>query len=81
MFKRAFVLFAEHETERTKHLEAMYRVLPVLEVVEPVFPSRINVPFLEAMVEKSRARTGKALLPTEIAVSYTHLTLPTICSV
>jgi GR25 family glycosyltransferase involved in LPS biosynthesis len=72
MFKRAFVLFAEHETERLSHVEAMREVLPALEVVEPVFPSRIRVPFLEAMVEKSRARTGKALLPTEIGVILSH---------
>ena len=72
MFKRAFVLFAEHETERTKHLEAMYRVLPALEVVEPVFPSKTHVPFLTALIEKSRARTGKALLPTEIGVILSH---------
>lgn len=72
MFKRAFVLFAEHETERISHLKAIKAVLPSVVVVEPVFPSRINVPFLEAMVEKSRARTGKALLPTEIGVILSH---------
>jgi len=45
MFKRAFVLFAEHETERHTHVKAMREVLPALEVVEPIFPSRIHVPF------------------------------------
>ena len=72
MFKRAFVLFAEHETERQSHIEVLRAVLPALEVVEPVFPSRTNVPFLEAMVEKSRTRTGKALLSTEIGVILSH---------
>jgi GR25 family glycosyltransferase involved in LPS biosynthesis len=72
MFKRAFVLFADHETERKGHVEAMRQVLPSLEVVEPVFPSRIHVPFLEALIDKSRARTGKALLPTEIGVILSH---------
>ena len=72
MFKRAFVLFAEHETERQSHVEAMRTVLSALEVVEPVFPLRIHVPFLEAIVEKSRTRTGKALLPTEIGVILSH---------
>lgn len=72
MFKRAFVLYADHETERKGHVEAMRMVLPSLEVVEPVFPSRINVPFLESLIEKSYARTGKALLPTEIGVILSH---------
>ena len=72
MFKRAFVLFAEHETERKTHVEAMRSVLSGLELVEPVFPSRVHVPFLEALMEKSRARTGKALLPTEIGVILSH---------
>ena len=72
MFKRTFVLFAEHETERTKHLEALRAELPTLEVVEPVFPSQFHIPFLEAMMAKSLARTGKALLPTEIGVILSH---------
>ena len=72
MFKRAFVLFAEHETERKAHVEAMRMVLPTLEVVEPVFPSKVHVPFLEAMINKSHERTGKALLPTEIGVILSH---------
>jgi len=72
MFKRAFVLFAEHETERKGHVEAMRKALPSLELVEPVFPSRVHVPFLEELMEKSCARTGKALLPTEIGVILSH---------
>lgn len=72
MFKRAFVIFADHETERKAHVEAMRSALPALEVVEPVFPSRVHVPFLEALIEKSRERTGKALLPTELGVILSH---------
>jgi GR25 family glycosyltransferase involved in LPS biosynthesis len=72
MFKRAFVLFADHETERKGHVEAMRKIVPTLEVVESVFPSRIHVPLLEALIEKSYARTGKALLPTEIGVILSH---------
>ena len=72
MFKRAFVLFADHETERKAHVEAMQSAVPNLEVMEPVFPSRVNVPFVESLIEKSRARTGKALLPTEIGVILSH---------
>ena len=72
MFKRAFVLFADHETERKAHVEAMRSALPALEVVEPVFPSRVHVPFLEAMINKSHERTGNALLPTEIGVILSH---------
>jgi len=72
MFKRAFVLFAEHEVERLTHLEAMQAVLPELEVVEPVFPSLMHVPFLDRLIEKSQERTGKALLPTEIGVILSH---------
>jgi len=72
MFKRAFVLFADHETERKAHVEAMRFAIPALEVVEPVFPSRVHVPFLEALIDKSRTRTGKALLATEIGVILSH---------
>lgn len=72
MFKRAFVLFAEHETERKPHLEAMRKVLPNLEVVEPVFPSKVRIPFLEQLISKSKERTGKALLASEIALIIGH---------
>jgi hypothetical protein len=46
--------------------------LPGLELVDPVFSSRVHVPFLEALIEKSRSRTGKALLSTEIGVILSH---------
>lgn len=72
MFKRAFVLFAEHEMERLPHLEAMRKVLPSLEIIEPVFPSRVRVPFLDRMIIKSKERTGKALLASEIALIIGH---------
>lgn len=72
MFKRAFVLFSEHETERFAHVEKMRAIIPALEVVEPIFPSRVHVPFLDAMIEKSHNRTGKALLATEIGVILSH---------
>ena len=72
MFKRTFVLIANHETERKAHVEAMRSVLPDLEIVEPVFPARVHVPFIEALLEKSQERTGKALLPTEIGVILSH---------
>lgn len=72
MFKRAFVLFADHETERRAHVEAMRSAVPNLEVMEPVFPSRVHVPFVESLIEKSRERAGKALLPTEIGVILSH---------
>jgi hypothetical protein len=72
MFKRAFVLFAEHEVERLTHLEAIRAILPSLEVVEPVFPSLIHIPFLNRLIAKSQERSGKALLPTEIGVILSH---------
>lgn len=72
MFKRAFILFADHETERKAHVEKIRSLFPALEVVEPVFPLRVHVPFLEALIEKSRTRTGKALLATEIGVVLSH---------
>jgi len=72
MFKGVFVLFAEHETERKTHVKAMRKVFPSLEVVEPVFPSLAHIPFLVQLIEKSRMRTGKALLATEIGVILSH---------
>lgn len=72
MFKRAFVLFAEQETERQSHVDALKTVLPSLEVVEPVFPLRTHVPFLERLIAKSKERTGKALLASEIGLIIGH---------
>jgi GR25 family glycosyltransferase involved in LPS biosynthesis len=72
MFKRAFVLFAEQETERKAHVEEMQAVVTTLEVIEPIFPAHLHVPFLDALIEKSRVRTGNALLPTEIGVILSH---------
>jgi hypothetical protein len=72
MFKRVFVLFSDYELARLPHIEAMRNVFPALEITKPIFPAFEKVPFLQALIEKSRTRTGKALLATEIGVILSH---------
>ena len=72
MFKRVFVLFSEYELPRLAHIEAIREVFPELEMIKPVFPSYEHVPFLDSLIEKSKERTGKALLATEIGVILSH---------
>ncbi len=78
MFKRVFVLFSEYELPRLAHVEAIREVFPELEIIKPVFPAYEHVPFLDALLEKSESRTGKALLATEIGVILSHRKIWTI---
>ena len=72
MFKRVFVLFSEYELPRLAHIEAIREVFPQVEIIKPVFPAYERVPFLESLIKKSKERTGKALLATEIGVILSH---------
>lgn len=64
----AFVITADHETDRVEMLEDMQKLLPCLEKVSAIYPSRIKVPFLHTLQVLSRQRTGWQLNDGEIGV-------------
>jgi GR25 family glycosyltransferase involved in LPS biosynthesis len=68
----SFILHSIHEPERKNQVDEIKKHLPQVEIIEPVFPKYQRVPFLQSLVQKSKERTGKKLLITEIGVLMSH---------
>ena len=68
----SFILQSIHEPERKNQVDEIKKHLPQVEIIEPVFPKYQRVPFLHSLVQKSKERTGKKLLITEIGVLMSH---------
>lgn len=69
---KAYILFSKHEPERTEQVGKLQAHFPNAEIVEPIFPKYEKVPFLNQLIQKSKERTGRALLESEIGVLMSH---------
>lgn len=67
-----FILYSKHEPERAAQVAELIAQLPNTKIIAPVFPKYEHVPFIEKLVNKSKERTGKALLRNEIGVILSH---------
>lgn len=67
-----YIIFSKHEHERLVQLQKVKECFTNLTIVDAIFPNKIHVPFLSKMIEKSRERTGTALLMNEIGVLMSH---------
>lgn len=65
---KGFIITAVHETARQQRVQALLQLLPGIEVMQAVYPTREKVPFLAALQEKSKQRTGYALNKGEIGI-------------
>jgi GR25 family glycosyltransferase involved in LPS biosynthesis len=68
----AYILFSSHEPERQIQINEIIKILPHVDIIEPIFPKFEKVPFIQKLVEKSKERTGNKLLITEIGVIMSH---------
>lgn len=69
---RSFIISASSETARTANINQLRKQLPDAIMVEAVYPSVNKVPFLQNLINLSKRRTGKALLPAEIGCLLSH---------
>lgn len=67
-----YILYSKYEPARAEQVGALQAVFPNAEIAEPVFPKFEKVPFLNKLIQKSKERTGSALLPSEIGVLMSH---------
>ncbi len=65
---QGFVITASHETSREPLVQKICEQLPSIQRIDAVYPSRVHVPFLHRLQEKSKQRTGYALNEGEIGV-------------
>ena len=70
---KAFLICAEHETQRIPQLAALERDYPFLvERIAAVYPSRMHVPFADRIMQVTKTRTGRALMPGELGCLLSH---------
>jgi GR25 family glycosyltransferase involved in LPS biosynthesis len=67
-----YILYSPLEMDRTTRVEAMRQQFKQFTISESIYPSNTHIPFLKAIIEKSKERTGKALMATEVACLLGH---------
>ena len=67
-----YILYSPLEKDRTARVEAMRQNFKQFTISESIYPSNTHIPFLKAIIEKSKERTGKALMATEVACLLGH---------
>ena len=67
-----YILYSPLEKDRTARVESMRKQFKQFTISESIYPSNTHIPFLKAIIEKSKKRTGKALMATEVACLLGH---------
>jgi len=67
-----YILYSPLEKDRTTRVEAMRQQFKQFTISESIYPSNTHIPFLKAIIEKSKERTGQALMATEVACLLGH---------
>ena len=69
---KAYILHSAFEQDRMARVEALRNQFKYFTVSESIYPSNTRIPFLKAIIEKSKERTGQALMATEVACLLGH---------
>ena len=69
---KAYILHSAFEKDRMARVEALRNQFKYFTVSESIYPSNTHIPFLKPIIEKSKKRTGKALMATEVACLLGH---------
>jgi len=67
-----YILHSPLEKDRTARVESMRQLFKQFTISESIYPSNTHISFLKAIIEKSKERTGKALMATEVACLLGH---------
>jgi hypothetical protein len=68
----AYIIYGQIEYARQTQVEQLQQALPNAVLVDPIFPSRQKVPFINDLIQNAFNRTGSKLLPSEIGVFMSH---------
>lgn len=69
---KSFIISGANELARTDNVTELRKQLPDARMLEAIYPSLTRVPFLPALIEASKIKTGKSLLPAEIGCLLSH---------
>jgi GR25 family glycosyltransferase involved in LPS biosynthesis len=68
----AFIIYGQNEHARQAQVNLMQEVLLNSVLVDPIFPSRQKVPFINDLIKNAYKRSGYKLLPSEVGVFMSH---------
>jgi hypothetical protein len=69
---KTYILHSAFEKDRIARVDTLRGQFKYFTVVESIYPSNTRIPFLKPIIEKSKERTGKALMATEVACLLGH---------
>lgn len=69
---KTYILHSAFEKDRIARVEALRDQFKYFTISESIYPSNTHIPFLKTIIEKSKERTGQALMPTEVACLLGH---------
>jgi GR25 family glycosyltransferase involved in LPS biosynthesis len=68
----AFIIYGQKEHARQAQVDLIQKALPGSVLIDPIFPSRQKVPFINDLIQNAFKRSGYQLLPSEIGVFMSH---------
>jgi GR25 family glycosyltransferase involved in LPS biosynthesis len=68
----AFIIYGQNEHARQAQVNLMQEVLPNSVLIDPIFPARQKVPFINNLIKNAYKRSGYKLLPSEVGVFMSH---------
>ena len=68
----AYILYGQNEDARQAQVDLIKQALPNAVLVDPIFPSRQKVPFINDLIQNAFKRSGYQLLPSEVGVFMSH---------
>ena len=68
----AFIIYGQNEHARQAQVNLMQEVLPNSVLVDPIFPARQKVPFINDLIQNAYKRSRYKLLPSEVGVFMSH---------
>ena len=69
---KTYILHSEFEKDRIARVNALREQFKFFTISESIYPTNTHIPFLKSIIEKSKERTGKALMATEVACLLGH---------
>ena len=69
---KTYILHSAFEKDRIARVNALRERFKFFTISESIYPTNTHIPFLKAIIEKSKERTGKALMATEVACLLGH---------
>lgn len=68
----AYILYGPHDSARSSQVALLQAAFPNSIIVEPIFPKKQKVPFVNDLIRNAFIRKGIKMLPEEVGVFMSH---------